>query len=183
MARSRDMAIQPLATESSSPQSSVWDELAKALSPIEERPQVVAGIEGAQQTTRAGTSYVVLHNPVANTYLKLEPREFDLVQKMDGTPTVKALVIDYFQMPRVLAPPYVVGLVRLLRSNRFLVDPPLDAYAELHARLHKSDVGSLLARLPAPFSTTNFRCATLTDGSAVGIARGDDFASRALQCW
>ena len=36
-------------------------------------------MEAAHFTTRAGTPYVVVHNPAAHTYLKLDPAEFELV--------------------------------------------------------------------------------------------------------
>ena len=90
------------------PQPSVWDALALALSPIEQRPRVVANLEAAHQHTRAGTAYVVIRNPAANSYLKLDPREYDLLPLMDGTRTVKALVVEYYQRNGVLALPRVM---------------------------------------------------------------------------
>ncbi|MBI4493512.1 MAG: cyclic nucleotide-binding domain-containing protein [Chloroflexi bacterium] len=129
----------------------VWEALKQALSPIEEQPRVVAGLEVSHQATRAGVPYVVVHNPAANTYLKLDPREFDLLPLMDGTHTVKELVVAYYQRHGVLALPRIAGLVRLLRSHHFLTEPPVDAYAALRARLRRPSAGGLLLRLVRAF--------------------------------
>ena len=43
--------------------STVWATLARALSPVEDRPRLAADIESAAYTTRSGTEYVVIHNP------------------------------------------------------------------------------------------------------------------------
>lgn len=137
--------------DSASPQSSVWESLARALSPLEQRPCVVANIEATHQKTRAGTSYVVIRNPAANTYLKLDPHEYDLLPLMDGTRTVKALVVEYYQRHGVLALPRVSGLVQLLRAHHFLSDPPFDTYAALGARLRRLDAVGLLSRIARGF--------------------------------
>ncbi len=124
-----------------------WEQLARAISPIEERPRVVDGIEAVCQTSRDGRAYMVVRSPVANTYLKLDPREFELLALMDGSRSVKALVVAYFQRHGVLALPRIVGLVGLLRAHRFLTEPPLDALAALECRLRRWSAGVLFARL------------------------------------
>lgn len=129
-----------------SPLPTVWELLERALSPIEERPCVVTPLEAAHHTTRAGAPYVVVRNPVANTYLKLDPREYDLLSLMDGSQTVKELVVAYYQRHGVLALPRIVELVRLLRVNHMLTDVPLDAYASLEGRLQDSGTPAALLR-------------------------------------
>src|SRR5437868_14834062 len=107
--------------------SSVWETLGRALSPVEERPRVAAGLESACYRTRSGAEYVVVHNPAGRAYARLEPREFDLLPLMDGQHSVKELVIAYYQRYGVLALARVAGLVRLLSQQRLLVEPPVDA--------------------------------------------------------
>jgi putative peptide zinc metalloprotease protein len=115
--------------------STVWESLARTLSPVEDRPRVAAGLESARYTTRSGAEYVVVHNPAGRAYARLDPREFDLLPLMNGQHTVKELVIAYYQRYGVLALARVAGLVRLLSEQRLLVEPPVDAYARLSARL------------------------------------------------
>ena len=117
--------------------SSVWETLGRALSPVEERPRVAAGLESACYRTRSGAEYVVVHNPARRTYARLDPREFDLLPLMDGQHSVKELVIAYYQRCGVLAMARVAGLVRLLRQQRFLVEGSLDVYSALAARLRR----------------------------------------------
>src|SRR3954447_9278034 len=88
-----DIALGGIYARSS--EHSVWDALSRALMPIEARPRVVRDIEASHQTTRNGVAYVIIRNPEANTYLKLDPREYALLPLMDGTRTVKALVVEY----------------------------------------------------------------------------------------
>lgn len=118
--------------------STVWESLGRALSPVEDRPHVAPGIESACYTTRSGVEYVVVHNPAARAYARLDPREFELLRLMDGRHSVKELVIAYYQAHGVLALARVAGLVRLLRDQALLqfADPRGDVYATLAARLH-----------------------------------------------
>src|SRR5919199_4829126 len=108
--------------------STVWQSLARALSPVEERPRVAPNLEAAAYTTRAGAGYVVLHRPDAHTYARLDPREYDLLELMDGTRSVKELVIAYYQRHGALALPRIAGLIHLLRSQGFLLGTSADAY-------------------------------------------------------
>ncbi|MDQ3810003.1 MAG: M50 family metallopeptidase [Chloroflexota bacterium] len=112
-----------------------WESLRQALSPVEERPRLAPGLEWARYTTRAGTPYVVVHNPATQAYARLDPREFDLLELMDGEHTVKALVIAYYQRHGTLALARVAALVGLLRRQGFFSPAVSDAYAELSTRL------------------------------------------------
>lgn len=131
--------------------ASLWEALERALSPTEERPRVVQPLEAAPQTTRGGLPYVVVRNPLANTYLKLDPREYDLLPLMDGSRTIKELVIAYFQRHGTLAPTRIAALVQLLRANRLLAHPSADALAELADRLRRARSDNLLSRLARAF--------------------------------
>jgi putative peptide zinc metalloprotease protein len=116
--------------------STVWEALGRALSPVEDRPRVAPALESAAYRTRGGAPYVVVHNPAARTYARLDPREFELLPLMDGQHSVKELVITYYQQHGVLALARVAGLVTLLRQQHFLTDDPSDVYATLGSHLH-----------------------------------------------
>jgi CRP-like cAMP-binding protein len=132
--------------------SGIWDTLGRALSPVEDRPRLAAEVESARYTTRAGAEYVVIHNPAARAYARLDPREFELLPLMDGQHSVKELVIAYYQAHGVFALARVAGLVRLLRQQTFLQVslPDDDAYAQLAARLR----GRPRYRLPSELTTS-----------------------------
>ncbi|GAC1320928.1 MAG: hypothetical protein NVSMB2_17250 [Chloroflexota bacterium] len=117
--------------------STVWAALARALSPVEDRPVVVPGLESARYTTRSGAAYVVVHNPAAHTYARLDPREFELLPLLDGQHTIKDLVIAYYRTHGSLALPRIAGLVELLARQGLLKTPPIDAYAALRGRLRR----------------------------------------------
>ena len=113
--------------------TTVWQALARALSPVEDQPRIAADLESATYHTRAGAAYVVIRR--GHAYARLDPREFELLSLMDGNRSVKELVIAYYQRHRVLALARVAGVVALLHRQGFLAQPPLDAYAALARQL------------------------------------------------
>lgn len=115
--------------------STVWAGLARALSPVEDRPVIASDLESARYTTRSGAAYVVIHSPAAHTYARLDPREFELLPLMDGQHTIKDLVIAYYRTHGSLALPRIAGLVELLSRQGLLKQRPIDAYAGLGSRL------------------------------------------------
>ncbi|HEY0581927.1 MAG TPA: cyclic nucleotide-binding domain-containing protein [Chloroflexota bacterium] len=114
----------------------VWAALGRALSPVEDRPRVAPALESVRFTTRTGTEYVVIHNPATRAYARLDPREFELLDLMNGQHSVKELVIAYYQRHGVLALSRVAGLVGLLSAQGLLAARAVDAYADLRNRLH-----------------------------------------------
>jgi CRP-like cAMP-binding protein len=134
----------------------VWDQLAQAASPLADRPRVVPGLEIARHTTRDGEPYIVLRNPAAATYLKVEPYEYDLIQLMDGSLTIPVLVLEDFKRRHVMAPPRVLALVQALHAQRFLTRAPFDAYAVLGERLAGHAPATWLQRAARAFFSTEF---------------------------
>jgi putative peptide zinc metalloprotease protein len=130
---------------------SVWQSLARALSPVEERPRIAQPLEVARYVNRAGAPYVVIHRPHSRAYARLDPREYDLVDLMDGTRSVKELVVAYYQRHGVLALPRIAGLVGLLQSQGFLLAPAgVNAYTSLRDRLRPGRGSPLEAELTTP---------------------------------
>lgn len=118
-------------------QRHVWGRLAAALSQAEQRPRVcLEQIEAARHTTRSGTPYMVLKHRAAGTYLRLSEAEYALLPLMDGTRSVRELVVQYFLQHKVLAFPRVAGLVTRLWECGFLVERPTRCYPRLAAALH-----------------------------------------------
>src|SRR5207244_11051374 len=67
--------------------NTVWEALARAMSPVEQRPHLVANLESACYVTRAGAEYVVVYNAAARAYARLDPREFELLPTGDRKST------------------------------------------------------------------------------------------------
>jgi CRP-like cAMP-binding protein len=135
---------------------STWALLTRALSPIEDCPRLVASIEMARHVARDGSPYVIIHNTEAHTYLRLEPTEVDILPLMDGTRSIKALVVAYYQRNGVLALPRIARLVQLLRANRFLAEPPLHAYSALRRQMRGGSTGLRATRATRAFVQTEW---------------------------
>lgn len=152
----------------------VWSALGSALNPGAARPRIrMAVVEVAHHTARNGAPYAVLRNRVEGTYVKVGPRELDLLPLMDGTRTVSDLVVQYFLRHKVLAFPRVAGLVRQLREQRFLVETPVDAYASLRQRLAPSQGSEAWLR----------RAARWLFGREVVLENLDDLVARWHRQW
>ena len=145
-----------LQTQPDQAAASVWTVLQRALLPIHARPRAVTTLEVAEQTTSSGKPYFVLRNTAQNTYLKLEPREYELVGLMDGTRTVQQLVVEYFTRNGVLAVPRITGLVQLLTTHAFLTAPALDVYQALDAKLRAFRATERAMRLARGFVSYEF---------------------------
>jgi CRP-like cAMP-binding protein len=145
-------------TEAPAPSSapSAWEMLGRALSPIEDCPRLVASIETAYHVARDGSAYVIIHNTTAHTYLRLEPTELDILPLMDGTRSIKALVVAYYQRNGVLALPRIARLVQLLRANRFLAEPPLHAYSALRGEIRGESASLRAGRVTRAFVQTEW---------------------------
>jgi putative peptide zinc metalloprotease protein len=133
---------------------SVWDSLDHAVDPSTFRPRLVDDIESAKLTTRDGVEYVVVHSPTAGKYLKLDPREFQVMQRMDGTRTVHQLVDEFFKAYGLVAFARIPGLVNRLRESRFLTDPPVDVWLTLDRSLAPRKADELAARIARGFVQT-----------------------------
>ena len=79
----------------------------------------------------------MLNNPQAGTYLKLDEKDFYIWSLMDGTRTIKQLVVAFFSEYGSIAFGRVTDLAAQLRAANFLTDPPIDVYGEVAYRCHK----------------------------------------------
>jgi putative peptide zinc metalloprotease protein len=80
--------------------------------------------------------YYILKNPAQNKYLKLTARDFAIWQLMDGSRTVKDLVVFYFSSFGVLAFERVISLVEQLKLEGFLKQPAARIFHQLKQRLY-----------------------------------------------
>lgn len=92
-------------------------------------PRVRTDIVVRRLESRGGPIYV-LKNAQASTYLRLNEREFYLWRLMDGSRSVKNLMVFYFQRYQALAFRLITGLVQALRNGHFLVQRPVNVYEQ-----------------------------------------------------
>ncbi|MGH9049402.1 MAG: cyclic nucleotide-binding domain-containing protein [Acidimicrobiia bacterium] len=124
--------------------ASVWHGLGEALDVANDRPRVRGDLLTSRLHSSRGDEYVVVQNPDAATYLRMSPQEFELLELMDGSRTVKDLVVEYMLRHRTFALAQVTRLVADLRNRQFLVQPPRACFGPLRARLRGRRVSALL---------------------------------------
>ena len=133
----------------------LWDGLRDHLDLAFYKPQALADIEVSDLTGRAG-QYYVLKNPEKKSYLRLTKKDYFLWSRMDGTRTIKDLVVDYFSEFGSFAYARVARLVILLKANWMLKDAPVNVYQQVQNRLHERDIGFRLKRFGNAFMQTPF---------------------------
>jgi len=110
--------------------SSLRARLKEMADPLLFRPQVRTDVVVRRLQSPGGQIYV-LKNAMAGTYLRLDRREFDLWRLMDGSRSVKDLMVVYFRRYKALAFGLITGLVEALQDGHFLVQPPVKVYQQV----------------------------------------------------
>ena len=100
------------------------------------RPEAASGVVGRQLTGREG-DYYILKNPGPKTYYRLSDRDHFLWQLMDGTQTVKDLVVAYFLQYGSFAFARVATLVEGLKASLFLSERPVNVYQQVQGQLQR----------------------------------------------
>jgi CRP-like cAMP-binding protein len=98
----------------------VWAALSKIVDPAEFRPRIAPDIELKEFKLRGGNDYAVIANPRDLIHYRLEPAETELVKLMDGSRTVKEIVVERFQESGDLELSGVADLVSILYEGNFL---------------------------------------------------------------
>lgn len=114
----------------------LWAWLAAKVDLAQYRPQAAPGVEVSHLQGREG-EYYVIKNPATKTYYRLNDKDFFLWQQMDGTKSVKDLVIAFFTAYGSFAFPRVAALVHGLKANRLLADQPTGVYQETRHQLDR----------------------------------------------
>ncbi|MGD2164135.1 MAG: cyclic nucleotide-binding domain-containing protein [Anaerolineae bacterium] len=112
----------------------LWTWLREKIAFAQYRPEAADGVEVSQLTGRDG-DYYVLKNPQTRTYYRLSDRDHFLWQRMDGTQTVKDLVVAYFLEFGSFAFGRVATAVEGLKSQLLLTDRPVQVYQKVRSRL------------------------------------------------
>jgi CRP-like cAMP-binding protein/Zn-dependent protease len=128
----------------------LWRRVRDRVDPARFRPHLAPDVELKQFRLRWGNDYAMIRNPRDLIHYRLEPEEVELVRLMDGTRTVKELVVNRFRVSGELELDGVVELVRELQQGGFLVGGYVDAYGAVRRAMRPS----LLARKARVFVRT-----------------------------
>lgn len=118
----------------------VWDTLSDLVDPAEFRPQLAPDLEVKRFHLKWGNDYAMLANPRDLVHYRLEPWEADLLPLMDGSRTVKDIVVEKFQDSGDMELSGVADLVRQLWVGNFLT-------------VRFTDVDAMVKRAIDPIST------------------------------
>jgi putative peptide zinc metalloprotease protein len=112
----------------------LWAWLKEKLDLAQYKPERAPGAVERQLAGREGL-YYILKNPDPKTYYRLSERDHFVWQLMDGTKTVKDLVVAYFMEFGSFAFARVATLVDGLRTNLLLNERPVDVYRQVRRQL------------------------------------------------
>jgi CRP-like cAMP-binding protein/Zn-dependent protease len=108
------------ATSESRLETRVWDRLAELLDPNRYRPKLADYVEIREFPLKWGNDYVMVANTRDLLHYRLDPSDIPLLRKMDGTRTVKEIVLEEFESSGDLDPDAITDLVRTLYEGNFL---------------------------------------------------------------
>jgi CRP-like cAMP-binding protein/Zn-dependent protease len=107
----------------------VWRALQRSFDPAYYKPSLAPDIEFKEFSLRWGNDYAMIANPRALLHYRLEPEELAIVRLLDGTRTIKQVVLERFHESGDLELDAVVELVGQLEEGGFLDRDYVDAYA------------------------------------------------------
>jgi CRP-like cAMP-binding protein/Zn-dependent protease len=114
----------------------LWSRLAERLDPAQFKPRLAPDVEIKDFPLRWGNDYAMIANPRDLLHYRLEPWEAELVRLMDGTRTVKEIVLSRFEESGEFELSGVADLVYELYIGNFLDVPYVDVDAILDRALH-----------------------------------------------
>jgi CRP-like cAMP-binding protein/Zn-dependent protease len=120
----------------------LWKRLANQVEIDELRPRLSDDIEIKEFHLRWGNDYAMIANPRDLIHYRLDPGELETVRLMDGTRTVKEIVVERFRDSGDLEFDGVVELVQQLRMGGFFDTRFVDAYDALRRQSVKSSVST-----------------------------------------
>jgi CRP-like cAMP-binding protein/Zn-dependent protease len=124
----------------------LWSDLANRVDPAEYRPHLREDIEVKKFKLRWGNDYAMIANPTDLVHYQLRPEDVEVLALMDGTRTVKEIVVESFQESGDLSLDGVVDLVRQLRTTNFLTEHYVDTTEIVRRAAHPTTMARSKAR-------------------------------------
>jgi len=101
-------------------EATLWARLEELVDPAEARPALASDVELKRFSLRWGNDYAMIRNPRDLVHYRLEPAEADMVELMDGTRTVKDIVVQRMEASGDMELSVAVELVEALAAGNFL---------------------------------------------------------------
>jgi len=117
---------------------SLWDQLSTRVDVGEYRPKLASDIEIKAFTQRSGDEYYMLANPRDLVHYRIQGPDYELVKLMDGTRTVKEIVVERFEDSGEMDLGGVADFVFQLRSENFFEDTYEDVEAVVRRAMNPS---------------------------------------------
>ena len=106
--------------------ANLWDDLAERVDPAAFKPELAPDVEVKTFHLRWGNDYAMIANPTDLLHYQLQIGDVPLLALMDGTRTVRQIVVERFQESGDMDLDGVADLVRELRQGNFLTDRFVD---------------------------------------------------------
>src|SRR5919198_6007251 len=107
----------------------IWGRLETLVDPGEYRPKIADDLEVKKFERRGGEPYYMVANPRDLVHYRLEAADYELLAYMDGTKTVKEIVVDRLREGGEIDVGGVADLVYTLYIENFLEDRYVDVDA------------------------------------------------------
>lgn len=129
------MADTAIVAASERPDRGLWDDLERAIDPVSFRPTLQPDVELKVFRPRRGDGYAIARNPRDLVHYRLTLEEAEILPLLDGTRTVREVVIERFRESGDIEPRAVADLIRQLQAANFLREPYVDVYAGMSEAL------------------------------------------------
>src|SRR6266496_245681 len=129
----------------------LWRHLGDRLDLGSAVPRPAAAVVVSSLTGRDGGRYYVLRSP-SWQYLRLEPDDFALWQRIDGRATVREIAVAQFVERGEFVAERLARLIQVLRAGGFVEAPAVDCFVEVRDRLRSSFLRKLGRRAAHVFT-------------------------------
>ncbi len=132
--------------QASEPKVDLWATLNDRLDFSRQKPRQAQGIEVVRQAAAGGGEYYILRNPRANTYLKIDPLDYFIWERLDGQYSVRDLAVAYFAEYRAFPFDRLANLIGQLRAKKMLAEKQVQIMGKVAGRLQERTLAYKLQR-------------------------------------
>ena len=124
----------------------IWATLSERVDPATYRPHLRPDVEVKVFNLRWGNDYAMIANPTDLLHYQLSVDDVPLIELMDGTRTVREIVVERFQESGDMQLESVANLVRELRTGNFLKDRYVDVRKFVDRAVHPASLARAKTR-------------------------------------